>query len=109
MYASDYGYAGSDCETKKFFDTNSSNDLRACYSTNWLYDADDYYYFIDHVTTSLAHDYAEYVYACYKGSVLTGNQVCDMEQGVKPTLYLNSSVQITGGTGTSTDPYTLGL
>ena len=38
MYASDYGYASSNCETKKLYDENSSNyDIRACNDTNWLY------------------------------------------------------------------------
>ena len=38
MYASDYGYASSNCETKKLYNQNSSNyDIRACNDTNWLY------------------------------------------------------------------------
>ena len=38
MYLSDYGYASSNCENKKIYDTNSSsNDIRACNGTNWLY------------------------------------------------------------------------
>ena len=38
MYLSDYGYASSNCENKKIYDNNSSsNDIRACNGTNWLY------------------------------------------------------------------------
>ena len=37
MYASDYGYASSNCENKPIYDKNSSsNDIRACNATNWL-------------------------------------------------------------------------
>ena len=107
MYVSDYGYASSNCENKRIRDTNSSsNDIRACNSTNWLFN-NDYQWLLpqrDGVNAfgvesdGSVNDF--YVYDDALGGGL---------YGVRPVLYLISSAQITGGNGTSSSPYTLGL
>ena len=103
MYLSDYGYASSNCENKKIWDNNSSsNDLRACNTTNWLYNIK--------VNEWLLPQNASYSnYAFRVGSVgsadnsnVNGNQFA-----VRPVLYLKTEVQINEGDGTSTNPYKL--
>ena len=104
MYVSDYGYASDACENKMLWSsTSSANDLRACNTTNWLYKG---------AYEWLLPQFANYSYAAFvvdtDGSVGYG-YVSDVEFGVRPVLCLTSSVQITGGDGTSSSPYTLGL
>ena len=103
MYVSDYGYASSNCENKKTWD-NSSNDITACNTTNWLHNIKE--------TEWILPQYARGRYtAHFVGSDGSVNYA-DVNLGqvaVRPVLYLISSVQITGGNGTSSSPYTLGL
>ena len=105
MYASDYGYASGNCENKKLYDTNSSsNDIRACNGTNWLYNIKAIEWLLP------------------QNASLSGGAFCVKADGrvdtldiskfqfvVRPVLYLISSAKITGGNGTSSSPYTLGL
>ena len=104
MYASDYGYASSNCENKRIYDSNSSsNDIRACNGTNWLFNNDFQWLLPQNAGNS-------YV-AFYVGSdgYVSDDIVSYRQFGVRPVLYLISSAQITGGNGTSSSPYTLGL
>ena len=105
MYVSDYGYASSNCENKKLYDSNSSsNDIRACNTTNWLYNIkkDEW------LLPQEASDRFNGVSVLSDGRVGSGNVIID-QFAVRPVLYLISSVEITGGDGTSSSPYTLGL
>ena len=105
MYASDYGYASSNCENKRIYDSNSSsNDIRACNTTNWLYNIkkDEW------LLPQEASDRFNGVNVLSDGRVGSGNVSID-QFAVRPVLYLISSVQIAGGNGTSSSPYTLGL
>ena len=105
MYLSDYGYASSNCENKKIWDNNSSsNDIRACNGTNWLYNIK--------VNEWILPQYASRSYFAF--NVLSvgfayDNGVNYDQFAVRPVLYLISSAQITGGDGTSTNPYTFGV
>ena len=104
MYLSDYGYASSNCENKKLYDENSSsNDIRACNTTNWLFNNDYQWLLPQNASVS---NYAFYVN--WVGGV-NDVIVSDNQLGVRPVLYLISSAQIIGGNGTSSSPYTLGL
>ncbi len=111
MYPSDYGYATSggsttsreECLAKELYIWDSS-DYSDCRSNDWLYDSSDVQWTITprtgdsrlvfHVssTGSSGNDYAFATYAA-----------------ARPVLYLDSTVEITGGTGTSSDPYILGI
>ena len=105
MYLSDYGYASSNCENKKIYDSNSSsNDIRACNTTNWLYN-------IKANEWLLPQDASRSFRAFLVFSVGYANLdfVSSYQDAVRPVLYLISSAQITGGNGTSSSPYTLGL
>ena len=109
MYVSDYGYASSNCENKKIRDdSNSSNDIRVCNTTNWLFN-NDYQWLLPQRAGVSGNAFGVesggsvndfYVYDDALGGGL---------YGVRPVLYLISSAQITGGNGTSSSPYTLGL
>ena len=111
MYASDYGYASYNCENKMLYNLNlPTEDLRACNDTNWLYDSTNEYYLLNQSTSS---GYKIYVFSILQiGNISSASTVCNNNadhDNVKPTLYLTSEVRITGGSGTSTDPYTFGL
>ena len=108
MYLSDYGYASSNCENKMLYSTRSSlNDLRACNGTNWLFnnatqwlltqEASDSYHTFGVVSDGRVND------------IDVSDDVSDDLFGVRPVLYLISSAQIIGGSGTSTDPYVIGI
>ena len=104
MYVSDYGYASSNCENKNLFDINSSYDLRACKGTNWLFN-NDYQWLLPHNASDIVS-----AFLVYPDVVVSNNRNVDYNQlGVRPVLYLTSSAKITGGSGTSSSPYTLGL
>ena len=104
MYLSDYGYASSNCENKRIYDKNSSsNDIRACNTTNWLFKSINEWILPQNASGSFNAFSVGSV-----GVVLSGIVGGD-QNGVRPVLYLISSAQITGGNGTSSSPYTLGL
>ena len=110
MYESNYGYASANCETKKLYiglNGSSSNDLRACNDTNWLYNIKVNEWLLSPFSTNSIGNGLIFI-ATSKGYI--GSQYADLVQyATRPVLYLTSSVEITGGDGTSTDPYTLGL
>ena len=106
MYVSDYGYASSNCENKRIYDYNSSaNDIRVCNDTNWLYNikANEWILPQNAGTSNRAF------YVNSNGHVNYNFVVYNGQFAVRPVLYLTSSVKITGGNGTSSSPYTLGL
>lgn len=103
MYISDYGYGADESicgssTTLYNYDTNA-----ACHTNDWLWKSDSYQWsVVPDSSNSLnvwyvsrygyAYDYnANYGYA------------------VGPVLYLKSNVQITGGEGSSANPYTLAI
>ena len=104
MYVSDYGYASSNCENKKIYDNNSSsNDIRACNTTNWLFKGNSEWTLPQGASISFSAFYV------FSGGYVSDLSVSLGQFAARPVLYLISSVQITGGNGTSSSPYTLGL
>ena len=106
MYVSDYGYAGAACETKVLYNSSSSaNDVRACNTTNWLYNLK-----VNEWTLS-QHSGSTYVAfnISSSGNVAGSYGVYGNQIASRPVLYLKPSVKISGGTGTSSDPYTFTL
>ena len=100
MYASDYGYAVSDECTESFYD---HYDNVTCTSNNWLYNEETVEWLLDQTASETDCAF------CVGVIVHEINVVFDNDNNVTPVLYLTSSVKITGGSGTSSDPYTLGL
>ena len=99
MYLSDYGYAASDECTKTLINYSDST----CKSNNWLFDS-------NYQWTLFQNPYRSYtVYRVVPNGNYGNLNVYENLYNVRPTLYLVSSTKITGGSGTSTDPYTLGI
>ena len=101
MYASDYGYAALNCETK-LLGGNSSTDIRVCNTTNWLYNIK-----VNEWVMAQAGSSNSYAFYVVSSGNLSYNSVNGSAMAVRPTLYLKSEVQITEGDGTSSNPYKL--
>ena len=99
MYASDYGYAASDACTQ----TLDDYDNVTCKNNNWLFKGNTEWMLPQSVGNTGA------AFRVYSFGGAGSDNVNVYHYGVRPVLYLTSSVKITGGSGTSSDPYTLGL
>lgn len=100
--ASDYIRANSNQKCSTFQSHNDNNSV--CKGTNWLF------------TTSKMMWWTISPFATKSDSVILINNQGSMGEvhvtladgaGVRPTVYLNSNIRITGGNGTSSDPYIL--
>ena len=95
MYASDWGYATTDTCTQTL--------QQGCKDNNWIHSG-SFEWTLTQDTSCIG------VFEIQYSSVASRNLADSYATiGVRPVLYLISSVQITGGEGTSTNPYTLGL
>ena len=100
MYPSDYGYAAdlSKCTNKQLRSYNDST----CTSNDWLFNSSYQWTLAPYSgdtpyawrVLSTGYLNCDYVYATY---------------GVRPTLYLNSEVNISSGDGSSSNPYKLSV
>ena len=103
MYASDYGYAVSDECTVNLYNYDNTT----CKNNNWLFKGNNEWLLPQYALSASGGGYAflvnSYGRVTYEGRV-SGDQFA-----VRPVLYLNPDVKITGGNGTSANPYTLGL
>ena len=110
MYISDYGYAmyagsaNSACTTESTliyaYRTAESN----CAAYDWLFFKDN-----EWVITSTGNEQSVF-YINSNGEISvqgTSSSVFVSINQIRPTLYLDSSVTVSGGSGTSDDPYTL--
>ena len=102
MYASDYGYAASkEC-------TNNLNDYggsASCKTTNNWLDKSETTWLLSQTS---ARSYNAFV-AGSAGNCGNSGFVNSDEDAVRPVLYLSSNVKISGGSGSSSDPYTLSV
>lgn len=111
MYPSNYGYATSggtttnrvSCLAKEMYNWNSSS-YSDCKNNNYLYNSSSGQWTITPSSGNssgvflVGTDVFVHLYSAASSSLLS----------VSPALYLASTVQITGGEGTSENPYTLG-
>ena len=96
MYPTDYGYAaGNSCATG----TNLVDYDSSCKSKDWLYNSSNWQWLMS--PYSVNSNVAWGVYST--GNVYNDYNVDDTGL-VSPVFYLTSDVNITGGTGTSSDP-----
>ena len=100
MYASDYGYAASDECTQ----TLSNYKDTTCKNNNWLFKSNN-----EWILPQNASDSGGVFYFYSGGGVSCNYRAGGWQFAVRPGLYLKSSVQIIGGSGTSTDPYVVGI
>ena len=102
MYASDYGYAASKECTSNLYDYDGSASCKT--TNNWLDKS---------VNTWLLPQYSDdsgsAFYVNSSGFVVNGSGVYVSEYAVRPVLYLSSNVKISGGEGTSEQPYQLSI
>ena len=81
-----------------------NNSTFTCKNNNWMHSGTSMWA----LTPASRSDTSSYVWRIYNdGSVDSGNASVSMP--VYPALYLKSGVKITGGSGTSTDPYILSM
>ena len=99
MYASDYGYAASDECTQTLYNYDNAT----CKNNNWLFKGNT-----EWILPQSARHSSDAFFVRSGGGVGSG-VVNNFQYGVRPVLYLTSSAKITGGSGTSANPYTLGL
>ena len=99
MYPSDYGYAaGSNCITTALLEFDN------CYTNDYLFTGDG-----EWLQSPSRWDYEDVAYIMGDGSVNLIGLSYRVSLPVRPVLYLNTNVQITGGTGTESNPYTLSV
>ena len=103
MYASDYGYAASTSCSDLLF--NFSDDSNCITVNNWL-DKSQYEWLLPQGVTLPYETFIINDEGNLKGGSST--YVFD-SRATRPVLYLSSNVVISGGTGTSSDPYTLSM
>ena len=105
MYVSDYGYASLNCETKVLYNSSdATQDLQACNDTNWLYNIK-----VDEWLLPQNSSLSYFAFFVSSGGYVYHDTVSFNQFAVRPVLYLTSAVQITGGDGTESSPYTLGV
>ncbi len=94
MYVSDYMYGA----TKENW-TIAANSYNSVSTNNWLYMG-----LGEWIITRRADIFNDAFHFNSNGTVIS-NCVSNFKFGVRPVIYLNSSVKITSGSGTSSDPY----
>ena len=103
MYASDYGYAVSDECTQNLYNYGDAT----CKNNNWLYNIKVNEWLLPHCADDRGNAFRVHSDGFVDLNDVSG--VSSNQLAVRPVLYLISSTQITGGDGTSSSPYTLGL
>ncbi len=98
MYPSDYGYAaGNTCVTGKIL----YNYTGGCMNKDWLNSSSHIQWLM-----SPYSGYSDKVFHVYPSGNVNLEEVY-RGLWVRPTFYLKSDISVTGGTGTSSDPYIL--
>ena len=99
MYASDYGYAASKKCTSNLYDyLRSSNCIK---TNNWLDKSQDEWLLPQHLDSSNG------AFCMYSSGYVHYHSLNYFSKAVRPVLYLSSNVKISGGNGTSEQPYQL--
>ena len=102
MYASDYGYGASKECTSTLVNYDGSENCKT--TNNWL-DKSQHTWLLPQRS-----DYSSAAFNVYStGYVNSYRDVYNFEDAVRPVLSLSSNVKISGGEGTSSNPYTLSI
>ena len=107
IYLSDYGYATSGnssttratCLTKELYNWDT---VSACYQNDWLSPENQ----VKKWSISPDSYYTSYVFIINSG-VVRDSDAYNSDHDVYPVVYLKSTINITSGTGSSTDPFIL--
>ena len=108
MNASDYGYATANCEDKLLYNSDTTKGIIGCNATNWLYNIKTNEWLLNQYANSSTANTSVY-YILNNGQVHGIASSINNSYSTRPVLYLKTSVMITGGDGTSSNPYTLSL
>ena len=95
MYPSDYGFAASPIEWSLSSSTVTQD--------NWLYMGVSEWT----ITPGLSNYQAVSLILPADGSVYLGSGTANGSYAIRPVFYLNSNVELSGGSGTESAPYTL--
>ena len=109
MYPSDYGYATSggattnrdSCLAKEMYNWKDSN-YSDCKNNDYLYNSSSYQW-----TITPNSRYSYYVFSVYSAGYVYLINTNISNYSASPVLYLKSTVEITGGEGTSKNPFIL--
>ena len=109
MYPSDYGYATSggtttnraSCLAKELFRWSSSS-YSDCKNNDYLYNSSLYQWTLTPISS-----YSYRVFDVGTTGLVNINGASSSRNSASPVLYLKSTVEITGGDGTSGNPFTL--
>ena len=110
IYPSDYGYATSggtttnraSCLAKEMYNWDSSS-YSDCKNNDYLYNSSSSQWTLPPYSRG-----SSYVFRVRSTGFVDNNSANLSNNSVSPVLYLKSTVEITGGEGTSGNPYTLG-
>lgn len=111
MYPSDYGYATSggsttdrsSCLAKELYNWDSSS-YNDCKNNDWLYESLN-----DQWTLTPYSSDSNRVFYVHSNGIVSRDNSDYTTNAVSPVLYLTSNVRISGGSGSSNDPYNLSL
>ena len=106
MYVSDYGFAAiPDYWTSTLVDYYYLDNASTFSNNNWMYMG------MREWTISRLESAGQNAFAVYDNGYISYNDVYDSmsESAVRPVFYLESNVELSGGTGTSSDPYRLAV
>ena len=111
MYPSDYGYATSggssknraSCMGKELYHWNDSS-YSDCKNNDWLYNSSQ-----DQWTMSPRADTSYYVFRVNTSGNVGDYRTSFNPFAARPVVHLKSTIKITGGTGSSTDPFILSV
>ena len=121
IYPSDYGFATSggsttnrsSCLAKSLYNWSYNSSVSDCYTNSWLNKDDGYWTVIttgESIPVTRAPEISSYDHIFIVtggGSVVLVGREKDYNYSVFPSLYLQPTVEIASGTGTSSDPYIL--
>ena len=97
LYPSDYGYASADTTCRNKLSDNS------CKNENWLYTNNNIF------TLTADSNYVNNAFYISYGGGLSNYMLTCNSQLIHPTLFLKSSVTISGGNGTTDNPYIISI
>ena len=98
--ASEYLRANSNKEQCGTFSLNNDNDS-TCKNSNWMY-INDYWWTLSPYSGAFG-----FVLLVSSGGRVNSGNASFTNFAVRPTITISSEVQITGGTGSKSDPYTI--
>ena len=85
-------------------DVDAGWDTTNCKNNNWMFNSDIWW-----TLSPRSNSTSSFVWYVYSSGDFFHTGSANTSRGVRPVLTLKSNIQITGGTGTSSSPYTLGV